>query len=210
VSVALAASGCTVVRETSPSRTATEQLLVSTAVDHAVERLALDFPSGSKVFVVASYFEGVDSRYAIGAIRDRLLRLGARLTDERRDSDLIVEIRSGALSVDERRTIIGIPALAIPVPLAGTLQLPEIALFKRYHRQGVAKFAATVYRAGGGTLETSQAPLYGFSNLIDWTLLFVVSWVTTDLVPPHKDPDRETGEPPDPYPAQTYGVWPAS
>jgi hypothetical protein len=148
------------------TRTATEQLLVSTAVDHAVERLVLDFPAGSKVFVIASYFEGVDSRYAVGAIRDRLLRLGARLTDERRDSELIVEIRSGALSIDERRTIIGIPALAIPVPLAGTLQLPEIALFKRYHRRGVAKFAATVYRADGGALEMSRDP--ALRHIVDY------------------------------------------
>jgi hypothetical protein len=176
-------AGCTTSRETEPQRTATEELLISTAADHAADAIKFDIPPGAKVFVDASNFEGTDSKYAIGAIRDRILQLGGYLVSDRVLADTVVEIRSGALSVDQSQTLVGIPQFDIPIPLAGPLGIPEIALFKKSERRGVAKFAAMSYGAKTGEPEASTGPRYGFSHDTHWVLLFFFSWSSDDVLP---------------------------
>lgn len=61
----LAAGACTTRKESNPPRTATEQLLISAAADRAAEKMNLDMPPDSKVFVDSSNIEGLDSKYAI-------------------------------------------------------------------------------------------------------------------------------------------------
>jgi hypothetical protein len=173
---------CTSARETNPQRTATEQLLLSTAVDHAVERIRLDIAPGARIYVDASNFEGLDSRYAIGAMRDRVLRLGGHIVSERAASDTVIEIRSGALSADQSKTLLGVPAFDIPIP-AAPLSIPDISLFKRSLRQGIAKLAATSYRSSDGSLIDSTGPQFGFSHSTDYVVLFLFSWSTDDLKP---------------------------
>lgn len=182
--VALAAGGCTTQRETEPARTATEQLLISTAADHAAARLVLGIPPGTKVFLDATNFEGIDGKYAIGAIRDHLLKEGLWLVDLRSEADAIVEIRSGALSTDKHDALVGIPQFDIPIPLAGSdLTFPEIALYKESQRRGVAKFAATGYDAETGRHLGSTGPQYGFSHKTEWTVLLFISWTSTNAIP---------------------------
>jgi hypothetical protein len=179
----LVLGGCTSSRETNPQRTATEQLLLSTAVDHAVENIHLDIAPGTKIYVDSSNFEGLDSRYAVGALRDRILRVGGHIVSERAASDMVVEIRSGALSADQSKTLLGIPAFDIPIPLAKEISIPDISLFKKALRQGIAKFAATIYRTSDGALIDSTGPQYGFSHSTDYVVLFLFSWSTDDLKP---------------------------
>ncbi|ABS62382.1 hypothetical protein Plav_0759 [Parvibaculum lavamentivorans DS-1] len=185
---ALLLAGCTTERRTAPSRTATEQLMISAAADRAAQNLSIAIPAGTKVFVDSTWFEGTDSKYAIAAIRDRLLRRGAHLVEKREQAAMIVELRSGALSIDENSLIVGIPQLDVPIPLAGSLGVPEIALFKRARRQGVAKFAATGYDAETGKLISSSASDFGFSQQTEFDALFFISWTTSDVMP------EETGK----------------
>lgn len=117
LAMVLGLAGCTTARETNPARTATEQLLVSTAADHAADRLELGLPKDTKVFLDAQYFEGTDQKYAISTIRDQLLKQGDRLVADKGNADAIVEIRAGALSVDQDTTLLGIPSFDIPIPL---------------------------------------------------------------------------------------------
>ena len=141
-------------------------------------------PPGTKVFVDASNFEGYDSKYAIGAIRDHLLQQNIALSNDKGNADTIVEIRSGALSVDDRSTLIGIPQLNLPIPLAGQASIPEIALYKRETQQGIAKFAATSYDAKKGTFVSSSQPLPTASQQKKTTVLFFISWSNDDLKRP--------------------------
>lgn len=179
----LVVAGCTSSRETIPQRSATEQLLISTAADHAVEEIKLDIPPGAKVFVDAANFDGIDSKYAVGALRDRILRLGGHLVSERVLADMVVELRSGALSVDQSQSLVGIPKFDVPIPLAGPLGFPEIALFKKSERRGVAKFAATAYGMKDGEGRGSTGPRYGFSHDTHWVLFFFFSWSSGDVLP---------------------------
>ena len=49
--VSLFLAGCTTQRATSPQRTATEELLISTAADRAAEKLADGIPTNIKVYL---------------------------------------------------------------------------------------------------------------------------------------------------------------
>jgi hypothetical protein len=180
---ALALAGCTTNRETEPTRTATEQLLISSAVDRMVETLQVHVPAGTKAFVDPQYFDGTDAKYALGAIRDRLLRSGVHLVADRKDADMVVEARSGAQSIDQSEFLIGVPKTPVPLPLAGTLTIPEIALFKRAQMKGVAKAAVTGYDAKTGALAFSTGAAYGYSHDTEWTVLLLISWSHDDLIP---------------------------
>ncbi len=174
--------------ESQPARTATEQLLFSTAAERVCDKLALQIPENSKVFVDASYVEGIDSNYLVAALRDRILRAGGLLVATRDDADLVFEPRVGAYSLDRKRSLIGLPSIPIPIPLAGDLTIPELALYKRDRQQGVVKLALTTYDARTGALRQSLDPVYGFSQKTDWVVLLVVDWHTNDLMP---DPDND-------------------
>jgi hypothetical protein len=184
----LALGACTTTRETSPQRSATEQLLISTAVDRAVERMDLKIPQGTKVFLDAEQLEGSDGKYAAGAMKDRLLRGGTNLVADRGNADAVVEIRAGAMSVDDKQTLFGIGSFDVPVPLAGqAAKIPEIALYKQKERVGVAKIAAIGYSTADGKLIESTGPQFGYSHEDEKVLLFFFSWRSSDL--PKEDSD---------------------
>jgi len=178
----IAVSGCTSMRETSPARTASEQLLVTTAADEAAAKFALPIPKGTGVFVDATNFDGVDGKYAIAAIREQFLKQGARLMSERTKADMVIEIRAAALSSDEDEFLIGIPDFTVPIPVAGPLKTPEIALFKRGEKRGVAKFIATAYRAETGDYVGSSETQWGSSYRREWKILFF-GWKRDNLIP---------------------------
>lgn len=180
--LAAGATACSTVRETQPERTATEQLLISTAADKAVRKLELDFNRRRKIWFDASRFEAYDEGYALGTIRTRLLTHGARLVPKRGQAEAVVEVRSGALSINKSSDLVGLPQIGIPVPLSGTLELPEVALLKRSEQIGVAKLALTIYDAETGAFIHKAGPAYGLSWRDRWSVLGV-GWTQGDVEP---------------------------
>jgi hypothetical protein len=178
--LAVSLLGCSTDRETDPQRTATEQLLISTAADRAAESLTLDLGPERTAFLDAGNFEGIDGKYAVAAIRSSLLKKGTRFVSEKKDADTIIEIRAGALSIDKHEMLVGIPSVDIPIPLAGQLGTPEIALYKSQEQEGVAKFAATAYDAKDGRFLGESTPPLGRSQ-IKKRVLLVVSWTEDDV-----------------------------
>ncbi len=176
-------AACSSLKETDTGRTATEQMLHSTAADRAAQQLALAIPPDTAVFVDERYVEGQDSKYAVAAIRDRILRRGARLVEERGQAEMAVELRLGALAIDDNNTLFGMPDFGVPIPLAGNVNLPEIPLFKKRTRQGVIKLAATTLDVKTGSLVQAGDPVYGFAQKTDWGLLIFFSWSDNDLMP---------------------------
>lgn len=181
--------GCSTARESEPGRTATEQLLFSVAAERAANQLALNIPADTKVFVDPAYTEGTDSKYLLSTIRNRVLRRGAALVDSKAEADLVLEPRVGAISIDRGETLVGTPHFGIPIPLAGDLPFPELALYKRDTQQGVIKVAATSYDSKTGKLIQDLSPVYGFSHRSEWVALLLFSWTRNDLMP---DPAKET------------------
>ncbi len=176
-------AGCSSLKETDTGRTASEQMLLSTAAERAARQVALQIPPGTPVFVDERYVEGQDSKYAISAIRDQILRRGARLVEERGQAEMAVELRIGALAIDDDNTLFGMPDFGVPIPLAGNVKVPEIPLFKKRTRQGVIKLAATTLNTKTGALVEAGDPVYGFAHKTDWGLLVFFSWSRNDLMP---------------------------
>jgi hypothetical protein len=182
--IPLVLAGCTTESTSKPARSAIEELLISTAAERAADKLILQMPSKAKVFVDTTNFDGTDSKYAISAIRDSLLRQGVHLADDKKSAQTVIEIRSGALSTEEKTFLIGIPSFNIPIPLAASgLTFPEIALYKSDDQEGVAKFAFTAYDLKEGTLNESGVPQFGFSHDIQKTILIFYSWSMNDIFP---------------------------
>ena len=178
-------ASCAVERATSPARTATEELLISSAADRAAEKLAEQVPVNIKVLLGTTSVASVDERYATAAIRDRLLRRGVILVDEKASADVVVEVRTGALSTDERSVYVGTPPIQLPaVPGVATtgIPLPSLSVFKRSATKATAKFEAIGYDAKTGELVVATEPQYGHSEKVDWTLLFLLSWTNVDFL----------------------------
>lgn len=178
----LALAACTTERQTTTSRTATEQLLISAAADRAAAEVVREVPAGKRAFVDAGNFEATDGKYAIAAIRAAVLARGATLAAARADADVVVEVRAGALGIDNSDTIVGIPEYKVPVPLAGSdITTPKIALFEKVRQLGVAKFAAAIYDARTGAAIGSGEPRFGFARKNEYTLAVAITWKNNDI-----------------------------
>ncbi len=128
----------------------------------------------------AQNLDAYDEGYVVAALRDRLLREGILMAGREADADLLLEIRSGALSIDKREDLLGIPSYTVPIPLTGPFQTPEIALFKRERQEGVAKLAVTSYDPQSGTLHSSSGPTFGSSTHDRWVVL-IFGWTDEDI-----------------------------
>lgn len=191
--VALSVAGCTTIRETQPTQTAREQLMLSTAADMASARIDPNVPAGNAIFVDDSHFTSdpeYRTAYAIAAIRGQLLAEGYRLVGSADDADTIAEISTGALSIDQADTLFGIPSVTLPIPLSGPVNTPEIAVYKKARRTGVAKFLVAFYSADNGNLQDLVGPVYGFSHF-DRSSLLGVGWRHQNLLSPEVEARRD-------------------
>lgn len=182
-----AIGGCVSPRVTDPARTATEQLLVSTAVDLAVEQMDLAPLHNRRVVLDSANFDGVDKAYAVGAIADRLSRQGAKVTADKEDADVVAAIRAGALSIDRSDFLIGVPRMNLPTPFGATVQTPELAFLKKTRQEGIAKLALSARDANTGKHILSLGPLSGISYHNLWSVLGIPFHFTNI---PEKDAGR--------------------
>ena len=141
-------SGCTSTTTTNTARAAKEQLLISNAVDRALNKVNFSPLAGQRVFVEDKYLDCVDKPYVMGSIRHRVAREGARLALKVEDADIILEPRSGVIGTDMAESYVGIPEVVLP----GMLTLPEIRLANKEQQQGFAKLGMVVLDAKSGTV----------------------------------------------------------
>jgi hypothetical protein len=150
---------------TTKSFTATEQLLLSDAIDSTITKIDFRPLSNQKIYLDTKYSEAagkpttggaidgklVNADYVISAVRQQLLAAGCMLVDKRDDAELIVEMRTGALGSDSHSVIYGLPATNIGATtglIAGTPAIPaipELALAKKDQRSAAAKIALFAY-----------------------------------------------------------------
>jgi len=179
--------GCAAFKVTEPPRAATEQLLLSTSADRALASADFTMFANQKVFLDTSYFDSYDSKYAVGEIRDALNRAGALLMPDAKSAGIIIEARSGALSDDNAVSLIGVPSTGIPIPLAGSVSIPEIALYKSQKQFAYAKIALLAYANQSHAHIYSSGPLVGKSYNKYRKILFL-GWVGSDIPEKQKKP----------------------
>jgi hypothetical protein len=140
-------AGCGTTRVTDSQRTATEQLLVSSAVDEAVSEINVRPLAGKAVFLDVQYLDGtVDKGYVISSLRQHLLANGCLLQEDRSKATYVVEARAGGVGTDHHEVLVGVPQMNLPVMMPGQpSMIPEIPFAKKIDQKGVAKVAVFAY-----------------------------------------------------------------
>ena len=158
-SIAASSLGC----GTTKSFTATEQLLVSDAVDSTVSKIDFRPLAGRRVFLDNTFLPTqkgvpnpnpflVHSEYVTSSLRQQMLAAGLMLCEKREEADVIVEARMGALGFDGHTVTYGVPASSSLSTAASTISgspmiplLPELSLAKKEAKSGAAKIALFAY-----------------------------------------------------------------
>ena len=140
------AAGCMSFRESNTTRTPEEQILLSKAVDYSLAEAVPSGLLGRRTFVDATNIDCTDKAYVTDAVKQGLASKGARIVDKAGDASAVVTVRVGMLATQSGTELIGIPTFKLPAILtSGTLETPEIALFKRATQEGLAKVCLTAY-----------------------------------------------------------------
>lgn len=147
-------SGCGTTKE----QLATQQLLLSDAVDRSVSTIDFRPLSGAKVYLDTAYLKTaktdaiVNPDYVTSSLRQQIMAAGCLLQETDKEADIIIEARIGTLGSDDHRVTFGIPennalgSAATLVPGAPQVpQIPEIAVARRDSRESAAKIAAFAY-----------------------------------------------------------------
>lgn len=139
----LAAVGCTSASSSNTARTATEQMLVSNAVDQALSKVDFQAFGGRNVFVEEKFLDCVDKNYVVSSVRHRVLMQGAHIVPKVEEADVVLEVRSGAVGTNSSNSFLGIPEITIP----GMFATPEVKLVNRVNQIGMAKLGLVAYDA---------------------------------------------------------------
>jgi len=139
------AAGCGTRTFTNTERAAIEQLLLSGAVDNALEKLDIPQLAGKKTYLDFTNLKSYDVEYVKAAVRARFAEIGAHLAEDAKQADYVVEISSGALGTEYKSSILGIPS--IPIPNSPT-PFPELALARGVEQTGIAKLLVLVHSNG--------------------------------------------------------------
>jgi hypothetical protein len=146
-----------------------------------MQSVALSTFAGKKIYLDAAYFDSYDSKNAVGTIRDALNSAGALLEPSSANAEYIIEARSGALSIDYSQMLLGLPNSGVPIPLAGTFNIPEIDLFKIERQRSTAKIALLAYARVNGEHYFSSGPMVGKSYNHNYKLLGCIIWTRSDI-----------------------------
>ncbi len=148
------AAGCGTTKWSDSPRTATEQLLISDAVDKAVAEIDFGALANKSVYLDTRFIiTAIDQNYIISTLRQHMLASGCIMHDKAEDATYIVEVRLGSVGTNRQDLLFGMPSTTVPtvglLP-SGAATIPEIALMKRTNQQGVCKIAVFAYSRMSG------------------------------------------------------------
>ncbi len=166
--IAATSVGCTTTRTSNTDRTGLEQMLISNAIDQAIDANQFSAVRNRNVFINEKYLECTDQAYVLGSIRSRVLDNGGRLVDGPDDADVVMEVRSGGIGTDNTDKYVGIPGLSIP---GMPIELPEVRLWESNSQFGTAKIAITAFDTKSGRQLESSGNLVARSDNSRWNVL---------------------------------------
>ena len=159
------------------------------AADRAVEGLTLPIPAGTRVFVDDSYFRAENAPYAVSAVRAALSEAGYSLAPSKQEAAAVLELRAGALSLEQMRRVFGVPEMRIPINDSfNVVSVPELSVYSRRDRVGVAEFSGFLYEPSTGAPLGAIIPMTGEFRLRSHKLLMIVAWGQQRIDPGERDP----------------------
>ena len=174
-------TGCHTSKLTEPARSVAEQVLISHAADQAIAQLDWGSIAGKKVFLDVQYLDGIDSKYVTGALRESLGHAGAVLVEKAELAEWVVEPRNRGLGMDTRAALFGLPAMEIPVPFAGRVASPELALYKANLADSIASFAVVVHERVDGLSRVESTEGEGTAKFNQYQILGLIKWRSSDV-----------------------------
>jgi hypothetical protein len=202
-----AMSGCATIRVTDPAETADQLYLESEATRLAVQRISADQLRDRKVFVDTTYlstlrentqdlsFRQVPQQFLflVAELRAKLLLSGARMVDKREDAEIVVEARSGGISVDREDYLLGLASITVPSEGVASIPFttPELAILKSTKQFGFASVAIVAYWRDTGEVVSNSGPFVGRTSRKDyWVFGFALTPVGN--IPPTQNAPPET------------------
>ncbi len=188
-------SACSTVHKATQSpRTAVEQLLLSEAVIKSLpEQLesALPIPQGAKVVIdttgtsedkdiVRQIMAGWLGKQGYQVMAGWFGEEGYHVQGDINVATHRINVNVGALGTELGETFIGLPPIqSTIIPFA----TPELALFKGQYQSGFVKLYMDIYELPSNRFIKSTSPFFAETYYNDYTLLFLISWKNTDLIP---------------------------
>lgn len=147
---------------TTNSRSATQQLLSSSAVDRSISQIDFRDLSEKKVFLDTKYLKSVkgvgfvNADYITSSLRQQMMAAGLLLQDKLEQADYVVEARVGALGTNSHEVTYGMPQSASLTTMLNTASsmvptmpaipsLPEISFAKKNDERASAKIIVFAY-----------------------------------------------------------------
>lgn len=150
----IVAGGC----GTTTNRLATQQLLLSDAVDHAVGEIDFSYLSDKDIYLDTKYLQSIqgtaaaNTDYIVSSIRQQLSLAGCRVQELPENADIIVEPRVGVLGTDGHEVTYGIPQAGQLASAAAALTaapvvpaIPEISFGRSDEQLAIAKIVLFAY-----------------------------------------------------------------
>ena len=220
IGILLAVGGCATIRVTDPPRTADEEFLLSEAARRCVAQLNVDPLRDRLVWVETSYVLSTtqpyqqsfltneilvpqfEQAYLVAELRARLLQSGVRLAQSKEQAQVILEMRSGGLSINRLDFNLGVPAVYIPGSSNSSissvvLSTPDLSLFKSVKQHGYGSVAFVAYWKDTGELLSVSGPFVGRSYRNDY-FIFGFALPTIGDIPPTEPMPSENKTAPTP------------
>ncbi len=176
----LMGGGCSTLRVTQPPETADEQFLLSRAASLAIGKISVANLRDRLVYVSLRFLRPLGQMpgqsFMEADLRSHLLKGGVRLTNQRAKAQIVLEVRCGALGINQQNSLVGIPAIAFGGYNSGAnfslpVVLPQISILQNTTQQGYASVAYVAYWRSSGEIVASSGPFVGHTYRHDWWFL---------------------------------------
>ena len=166
--------GCSTTKSTDTPRTGSEQLLISSSIDHALDKVNFSPLSDSRVFIDDKYVDCVDKNYLVASVRHRVMAQGAILAPAADKADIVLELRNGAVGTDRVESFFGIPEINLPAPMP--VALPEVRVITKESQFGTAKIGIVAYDAKTNEVLGTGGLTSARSDDNNWFIFGVGPW----------------------------------
>ena len=148
-----ALTGCGTTKWSDTARTATEQLLISSAMDEAIDEYDFYPLTGRKVFIESGGVAATDKEYLLTMLRQQLAANGVFIQETKETADYILEVATGAVGTNRYDLMYGIPETSIPSVMGSpATSLPELPIIKRTDQKAQVKLTMWAYNKTTGAI----------------------------------------------------------
>lgn len=175
-------SACGVTRDSSKSpRAATEQLLLSQAVERSLEDISVPMLKDATVVMEVAGLTS-DQFYVRDTVAGHLARTqGVRIMDRRDQAKYVVRVMIQSLGTELDQSFFGMPQVQGGlIPIA----LPELPLYKFIRQIGYVRYSMNIYETATGKLALATPWYTKTAAWRQYTILIFLTFRTSTLTDP--------------------------